>query len=1261
MSFRQPHLARQADIEQWAQTLPAQSHLPNLVRNLIADLVPEVSELAMAGDEHISLPGYDGIVTSPTRTPFVPEGRSVWEFGVNDDVRRKAESDYNKRTQDPLNVDPATATFVFVTPHRWPGANRWAEEKNALKQWKCVEVRTVADLYAALELSPRTHVKFSEDIGIPANGVQTLAQWWKNFAGDSRGLLNAEILTAGRELEASKLLTAITDEAARHLWIAAVDSDDVLSFVAAVIEKAEPTIRQDLLDKALVVFDPGALSYLGNSDGLLILVPFEESLVRHADLIGGHHVILQTSSKEFADFRLPQIPIGKAEGILKESGVEDPRSHELARAVNKSVALFKRKLTGISTSAVAIRGASSDSAIMRKMWLLGSWNFGSKGDQAVVERGAETLMAFHDALDPLLGGSVPVFTQVGSAWKVFDPKSSLAEIVSRITPNDLQFLETVVQDVLGAIDPKLDLPREERWRASIDGKGRSHSSDLRNGLAGTLALLGGSLDGTDDPVVRGQTLSGWATLVVRALLHRANEDSSGKLWESLLDVLTLLAEAAPDVFLNSVEVALKPGGAFHSGLFDDDDSEFFSPTSTHVYLQWALELLAWSPTYFSEASSLILEIAKKAPSASVSNSPVSTLVRLFLPWRPQTSASLDSRNAVLSRLARGNTSATWDLLLGLYPDRHGFVLESNGPLFHDWKTTALESKVPMMDYVAAVNHVVDLSLERVRVEPRRAVDLVEKFDDVTTDLRDRMLAVFTELGNRADLEKSVSASIWKAFDSFTRRHRQFSDSDWALDEEVLSQIGAIAEGFRPSEEEDLVEWLFDHHPDLGDVVLRDNYREYAIELHRRQVEAAEKVFAADGLSGLVDLASRVVTPWSVGTAAGASSDVRIDLDLVAPLMVDAVAGVADFARAYISRVTQADNEVLSSLAHRHVDSPLMAARILRLADDLRTVWDELPAFGTEVDRLYWSEFEIYGRGDFTLVNEAARHLGEHGRYAVALDLLAIYPRGDNVTVDAVLVADLLNTFATAGDPEAAVLSQYDIGKLLEYVETAEVADRAQLGLLQWRLLPALDGSSSIAALESLLATSPEFFVQMISLLYRRKDDDTTEVVAAEVSSNAWKLLNRWSMTPGSQEDGTVNESELITWTEESRRLLEAADRLAPGEAHIGQVLARTQSDPDDGVWPCKAVRGFLENHSTEVIDRNFNVGIFNKRGVTSRGLTDGGVQERALADRYEASATALMDDWPRVARLLRDVAEGYRRDALREDEEARRIEEGFGL
>ena len=73
------------------------------------------------------------------------------------------------------------------------------------------------------------------------------------------------------------------------------------------------------------------------------------------------------------------------------------------------------------------------------------------------------------------------------------------------------------------------------------------------------------------------------------------------------------------------------------------------------------------------------------------------------------------------------------------------------------------------------------------------------------------------------------------------------------------------------------------------------------------------------------------------------------------------------------------------------------------------------------------------------------------------------------------------------------------------------------------------------------------------------------------------------------------------------------------------------------------------------------MGIFNKRGVTSRGLTDGGVQERALADRYEASATALMDDWPRVARLLRDVAEGYRRDALREDEEARRIEEGFGL
>lgn len=279
-----------------------------MVRRLIAATVTEVTELTISGDEHVGLPGYDGIVSSPIQTPFVPQGRSVWEFGTDADILRKANKDYKKRTEGSLGIDRSATTFVFVTPRRWPGAQKWVEEKSALGNWKAVAVRTSAYLYAALETTPRTHIWFSEQLGIRSNGVSTLEHWWNQFTSGTQGLQTPELLVAGRADQAAQLLRRFVDEDSAHIWIKAPSTDDVLAFVAAVIKMAEPDIRQELLDRALVVFEPGALMDLSRTTGLLILVPFEESLIRHADLVSGHRVVMHTTDPAAASVALPAIP-----------------------------------------------------------------------------------------------------------------------------------------------------------------------------------------------------------------------------------------------------------------------------------------------------------------------------------------------------------------------------------------------------------------------------------------------------------------------------------------------------------------------------------------------------------------------------------------------------------------------------------------------------------------------------------------------------------------------------------------------------------------------------------------------------------------------------------------------------------------------------------------------------------------------------------------------------------------------------------------
>jgi hypothetical protein len=66
----------------------------------------------------------------------------------------------------------------------------------------------------------------------------------------------------------------------------------------------------------------------------------------------------------------------------------------------------------------------------------------------------------------------------------------------------------------------------------------------------------------------------------------------------------------------------------------------------------------------------------------------------------------------------------------------------------------------------------------------------------------------------------------------------------------------------------------------------------------------------------------------------------------------------------------------------------------------------------------------------------------------------------------------------------------------------------------------------------------------------------------------------------------------------------------------------------------------------------FQIGLYNRCGVTVRLPTDGGQQERELATLYRADALACAYTWQRTQAVLERIAEGYERDAAREDQGA---------
>jgi hypothetical protein len=501
--------------------------------------------------------------------------------------------------------------------------------------------------------------------------------------------------------------------------------------------------------------------------------------------------------------------------------------------------------------------------------------------------------------------------------------------------------------------------------------------------------------------------------------------------------------------------------------------------------------------------------------------------------------------------------------------------------------------------------------------------------------------------------------IWAALDKLVREHRSFPDANWVLPAAELDRLSLVANRLRPQNPEEAHRWLFDEHMPRLDSDARD-YEARDREVNEQRRRAVDEIARAGGPEAVLKFAHAVKQP---GLVARAAADAGLELDDLALSLLDSSDEVsAFFATAYGFAKTARLGPTWTHAQIARVDGrPLAKARLLRGADDLREAWSTAKSLGPDVEREYWKEFRIEGHGaEFTFVHEAASSLMRFGRTFAAIDLMSMYASRADRPFDPELVAEALETLITTppeSSPEQGRVSAYEIGELLDYLREAKFDD-TRLAMLEWRLLPTREFNAQSPALDRLLARDPSLFVELVSLLYKPHGDDSSRTVDQNAVRNAYRLLNEWSVTPGTNEERTVDEKALEAWVTEARQRLNEAKRREVGDMHIGKVLARAPEDPD-GTWPTHPVRTLIERLASTDIESGMGSQILNDRGVTTRGLLDGGAQERTLAERWRDRAQRIRDGWPRTAAVLDSVATSYEHQAREHDAESERTRQGL--
>jgi hypothetical protein len=164
------------------------------------------------------------------------------------------------------------------------------------------------------------------------------------------------------------------------------------------------------------------------------------------------------------------------------------------------------------------------------------------------------------------------------------------------------------------------------------------------------------------------------------------------------------------------------------------------------------------------------------------------------------------------------------------------------------------------------------------------------------------------------------------------------------------------------------------------------------------------------------------------------------------------------------------------------------------------------------------------------------------------------------------------------------------------------------------------------------------------------EDDEVGGSDQNVAKRAFDLLKTVHMIPGLSDDGRIDTAKLKGWVDAARAECSKAGRSVIGEQYIGMILSAAPPD-ERRIWPAIPVRDLIEQIRCDEVENGIVMGVYNRRGVTSRGSLDGGEQERELAFHYKKLAKTVEHKWKRTAAVLRQIAKSFERDGKRYDED----------
>jgi len=1246
------------DIKAWltANQRHCAQTLPELIRRLILATASTVDEIEFPSGDSISHSSWDGRLKTPVASPLFPTGTSAWEIGTERSPGKKAEEDYKKRTAKPLGFVKKDTVFVFVTPRAWPGRLKWQNEKRAEGVWKDVRVIAADALEQWLDLAPAVALWLARQIKGLVVDIRDIEGFWEEWSAATYPKMTTDIVIGGRTQNAEHVQQWLRQPAS-ILEVRGDSPDEPFAFLYSAIMKLPEVERVRALSRCVLVDNVQQVRSCAATfqNPLIIVAPAECREAAGLAVDKGYHVFLSADSRSI-DFRANLVELSRprrevVEKQLHLSGLSEADAEGIARDFGRSIPVLRRHR--FRSSARTPAWSQPDSAkVVIPLLFAGAWDDQQQGDREVIESLSGIKHAdYVRALKPFLEIEDSPIRKIGSVWMLKSPPDAWFLIAGHLTDDQLGLFRRAILSVLTKTDPKYELEAEKRWMAAFYGKSSPYSEWVRRGLVESLVMI--AVYGDRSPHIA--STQSFADRVVKEILCSAQKWDA---WASIQDVTPLLAEAAPNAFMDAVDEGLAKRPEVFVELMSDDGGMFGE--CRHSGMLWALEGLAWCQEYFARASRVLFDLSKIDKGGHWNNRPINSLKDIFVAGVPQTNATAEQRLAAWDALVKKDAAQIWKFAHEYYRDcsisrSHQFKWRGSGG---NRQGLEPESKESYKAFLAEI-------LPRLRELACRRENLVsatKQFIGLPKDVREKLIATL-DAEDADSFSRDDRGGLFRAMREALNWVNSFGDQE---QRKQVPALRRLYKKFTPIDPIDRYGWLLgDPWPRLPEGGSEDHV-ENQKNVRALQEKAARELLDQVSLERVLHFAVATGYPGVLGHTIGRvirddNEDARIldavieNLDKCAPMVQAYASG-----RVAIAGPEWIERQVERLKAKGNYTSLVCAFMYLSHEEGAET-WSAVASRGKEVEEAYWKHASGYSRtnmkGD---APEAVAKLLEVKRPDAALVIAAKSPTSIPSPLLQRVLLDLLEVSGRKVlDP---TMNEYYLG--LVFKELYQRTDLPIEGIarLEWPYAVLCDElrryTNSPMALHRVLQKDPAFFAQLISFVRKRDDgqpdpveDGLDQKTLERRAQVAYKVLKSWHLLPGVGDDGSVDGKVLSQWIINARKKCEETNHVTGGDIYLGFTLAHAPAD-SEGTWPHPAVRDVIELLNNDTIDDHIRNEIYNSRGVVTRALDDGGQQERGLADRYRKMSETVKAKWPRTSALLRSLADTYSHEAKRADIDA---------